>query len=179
MATRNEIDQEAAALRKRGYLPTAELCDAIGKSRSHFDKELKRSIPSTAIETLDDGSKLYFARVVVDVLVERARERSARGKNESDPETESSLRESKIERAQRQNRMEELRFEHFEMKQRIASGELLLLAEVKAKFAPLAIRIRQFSDRSGRRERMQGEDVKRSLHAIADAIEKAVEKLPE
>lgn len=80
MTTRNEIDQQAAALRKRGYLPTPELCDAIGKSRSHFDKEIKRSIPLTAIETLDDGAKFYFARVVVDILVERALKNSARGR---------------------------------------------------------------------------------------------------
>lgn len=179
MATREEINQQANALRKRGYLPTPELCEVIGRTRSHFDKELKRSIPATEVETLSDGSKHYKAKSVVAILVERSQRYSARAKEPVNPETESLLRESKLERLRRQSRMEELRLEEAEQKRKIETGELFRLADVQAKLAPVARRIRQFSDRCGRRDRVKGEDVQRSLLGLAATIENAVGSLPE
>ena len=178
MATRSEIDEQAAKLRKRGFLSTGELCVVIGKSRSHFDKEIRPHVPDAETKMTGDGSKFYRVKKVVEILADRARKNSARGKEPANPEAESLLRESKIERAQRQSRIEELRIEAFKEKQAIANGELLPLAEVQANLLPVANRIRQFSDRCGRRVRVKGDEVKRSLHVLADAIEKAVDSLP-
>ena len=73
-----------------------------------------------------DGSKFYRVKKVVEILTDRAQKNSAREKEPADPETVAILRESKIERAHRRGRLEELKIEELRQKQGIANGELSL-----------------------------------------------------
>ena len=151
-----------------GFYPAAEVLRIFGISRSLFEKDIRPLLGSDSIRKI--GSANYFrTKDIVAALIARAM-----GKKPSAPDADPIVA-AKLKQAARKSRLDELQIEAAEEKRRVASGDLLPLAEIQEIFLPLARDLRKLGDQMGRKEAVKGREVQRRLNSIAAKIGKAAE----